>query len=504
MRLLEEIDRWAEIYPDRICCSWREKKLTYLELKEKSDALSGWIDRVYGDDTMPVIVHGHMDPDMLVLFLACAKSGHAYIPLDLSLPEERISMIAEDSQAELVFSERPDLLPVLSGEVISFSRMDELAADDQNQSTRHARQVSGMDTFYIIYTSGSTGKPKGVPIPYESLASFVSWMDHDFGLENQQVFMNQAPYSFDLSVMALYPCLTMGGTLWAIDKDMISSPGELLDSFGNSKMNVWVSTPSFAEICMMMPEFSEKLLPHLKKFLFCGETLPVQVADKLYQLFPDSEVVNTYGPTESTVAVTHIQIEKDMLTSGRPLPVGYSKPDCRIRILDQQGNPVPDGETGEIIISGPSVGKGYMNNPEKTAAAFRIVKGQRTYRTGDLGVLKDGLLYYHGRMDTQIKIHGFRMELGEIEHILSSCRYVQQAAVIPVKKGESYDYLMGIVVAGTHRFEKSYKLSAAIRKEMSRYLPAYMLPRKLIYQDSLPLTTNGKIDRKALLKEAVR
>lgn len=504
MNILQLIERWADLSPDRTCCVWREKRLTYRELKKRSDAVSCWINDVFGGSATPIVVHGHMDPNMLILFLACIKSGHAYIPVDLSIPSERISLIAEDSGAHLIFSEQTALLPVLSQEIVGPDKLNAIFIDDQDRKPDKNWEVGTDDLFYMIYTSGSTGKPKGVQIPHESLISFVSWVNRDFGLGNRQIFLNQAPYSFDLSVMSLYPCLTTGGTLWSVDKDMIARPADLLDSLSVSGINVWTSTPSFAEMCLMMPSFSEKMLPNVHTFLFCGETLPVNVAKSLHERFPRARIINTYGPTESTVAVAGVRISEDMLAVREPLPVGRCKPDCKILISDPDGAPLPEGEKGEIVICGPSVGNGYLNEPGKTKAAFGVIDGLRAYHTKDLGLMKDGLLYYHGRMDSQIKLHGFRMELGEIEHVLSSCSYVKQAVVFPVKKGERYDHLVAIVVAKDHPFEKSYQLSSVIRKELSDYLPGYMLPRKIVYQTSLPMTANGKIDRKVLLKEVVQ
>lgn len=504
MSILTLIERWADASPDRICYVWRDNRLTYGQLKKRSDAASHWIDRASERNAAPVLVHGHMHPNMLILFLACLKSGHAYIPIDLSIPSERISMIAEDSGARLIFSEQTALLPALSQKIIGPDQLSSILEDDHALEAAGACEAKADDIFYMIYTSGSTGRPKGVQIPHESLSSFVSWVNSDFGLGDRQIFLNQAPYSFDLSIMSLYPCMTTGGTLWTVDKDMIARPADLLDSLAASGVNVWTSTPSFAEMCLMMPSFSEKTLPALHTFLFCGETLPVHVAKSLHERFPRAKIINTYGPTEATVAVSSVQIGEDMIADGQPFPVGRCKPDCRILILDPDGEPVPEGEKGEIVICGPSVGKGYLNEPEKTKAAFSEINGQRAYHTKDLGLMKEGLLYYHGRMDSQIKLHGFRMELGEIEHVLSSCRYVKQAVVIPVQKGEGYDHLIGIVVPEDHPFEKSYQLSSAIRKELSLYLPGYMLPRKFIYQSSFPMTANGKIDRKVLLKEAAQ
>jgi D-alanine--poly(phosphoribitol) ligase subunit 1 len=438
---------------------------------------------------------------MPVLFLACAKSGHAYIPADQSIPSERIRMIAEGAKTKLIFSAAPEQLPETDeAEVITFDQLDQIMIQNEGVPAPHY-EVKNEDTFYIIYTSGSTGKPKGVQISRRALTSFTEWMQCDFGLAEGLTFINQAPYSFDLSVMDLYPSLTTGGTIWAVDKQMIANPKELFTSLAQSEINVWTSTPSFAEMCLMEPSFSRAMLPRVQKFLFCGETLPLSVASRLKQRFPEAEIINTYGPTETTVAVTKVEITQDMINRKQPFPVGRCKPDCRIYILDEDGVPKKDGQKGEIVICGPSVGNGYLNDPKKTQASFSTLNEMTAYHTHDLGAKCDGMLYYFGRMDHQIKLHGFRMELEEIEHALSSCRYVKHAVVAPIKRGDRYDHLVAIVVADKNPFESDYKLSAVLRKTLSSILPNYMIPRKFIYRQSLPMTANGKIDRGAPLKE---
>lgn len=504
MDIIAQIDKWAEQVPDRLCYVHRDHQLTFGELKKRSDAIACWIQDQLGDDRTPLIIHGHMNPIMPVLFLACAKSGHAYIPVDQSVPAERIGLIADSSKAKLVFSDCPDLLPSLDAKVIKTNQLDACIQNVDDRLLDRSHAVRGEDIFYIIYTSGSTGKPKGVQIPCRALSSFTSWMLADFDIHEVLTFMNQAPFSFDLSVMDLYPSLTSGGTLWAIDKEMIARPKDLFTSLAQSGINIWTSTPSFAEMCLMEPTFSNDMLPDLSTFLFCGETLPPTVAARLQMRFPQAKIINTYGPTETTVAVTSVHITQEMMNSGNSFPVGRCKPDGRILIIGDDGVPMPDGEKGEIVICGASVGKGYLGEPEKTAAAFSTINGMPAYHTRDIGVLKNGMLYYYGRMDHQIKLHGFRMELDEIEHVLASCRYVKQGIVVPVKSGDRYDHLIAVVVPGENPFDSSFQLSSALRKELSRVLPDYMVPRKFIYQSSLAMTANGKIDRKVPLKEAAQ
>ncbi|MFD3447545.1 D-alanine--poly(phosphoribitol) ligase subunit DltA [Microbacteriaceae bacterium 4G12] len=500
MKLLNQIEQWALTHPDRTAFVWRDQKLTYSELKSYSDALAYWITQEY-EDTAPIMVYGHMQPEMIVCFLACVKAGHAYIPVDVSIPAERVARIAESSGAKLLLSPTTVSVPNLSVRVVEHEELHNLFIAHKDQAPSSERAVSGEDNFYIIYTSGSTGNPKGVQITHDCLVSFVNWTVQDFNLQTGEVFLNQAPFSFDLSVMDLYPSLVTGGTLWAIDKDMIAKPKDLFASLAHSNIAVWTSTPSFAQMCLMEPSFAEGMLPSLKTFLFCGEVLSNNTAKQLLERFPKATVMNTYGPTEATVAVTGIKVDESVLAQYTSLPVGYCKADCRILIMKEDGTLAADGEKGEIVIVGPSVSKGYLGSPELTEKAFTVIDGERAYKTGDAGYLENGLLFYNGRLDFQIKLHGYRMELEEIEHHLRSSSYVQSVVVLPIKKGDTYDYLMAVVVPNEHSFEKEFQLTSAIKKEVSALLPNYMIPRKFIYQSSIPMTANGKADRKKLLSE---
>lgn len=502
MEILKQIERWSVLSPEKLCFVWRNRSLTYGQLVNQSNALASWMTDTLGDDHTPLLVHGSMQPEMLICFLASVKAGHPYVPIDLSIPKERISLIAENSKAQLVFSMDEEALPPLPALIVNQDRLRNIFTTHEGKTVQ--TQTAGDDTFYIIYTSGSTGNPKGVQIQHDALASFIKWACEDFGLEEGLVFLNQAPFSFDLSVMDLYPALTTGGTVWAIDKEMIARPKDLFSSLAESNINVWTSTPSFAEMCLMEPAFSSRMLPALAKLLFCGETLAPGVAKRLIARFPDAQIINSYGPTESTVAVTSMSVDEQLLRQYPSLPVGFCKKDCRILIVKEDGTLAKDGEKGEIVIVGPSVGKGYLGDPEKTKAAFTIIDGKRAYRTKDAGTLKNGLLFYHGRMDNQIKLHGYRIEIEDIEHHLTLCKWVKSAVVLPIKREGRYDYLLAVIVPDEPPFEKNYQLTSAIKRELSGALPAYMIPRKFIYQSRIPMTPNGKVDRKTLLSEAGR
>ncbi|WP_379968948.1 D-alanine--poly(phosphoribitol) ligase subunit DltA [Ectobacillus sp. sgz5001026] len=500
MNVFEEIEHWAQTEPSRNAFVWRDKPITYGQLKEQSDALSYWIAE-HDKDAAPIIVYGHMQPEMIVMFLACVKAGHAYIPIDYSIPVDRIHHIVTNSGAKLFLSAADTIISNVAIQTVQKEEMKTIFSTYKGKAANPSLQVTEEDTFYIIYTSGSTGNPKGVQITLGNLQSFVSWMQSDFPIAKNQVFLNQAPFSFDLSVMDLYSSLTTGGTLWAVDKDMIAKPKELFSSFKNSQMEVWTSTPSFAQICLMEPDFTEEMLPNMRTFLFCGEVLSSDTARKLKERFPKASIINTYGPTETTVAVTSLEITDDILSKYTALPVGYCKSDSRILIMKEDGTEAVEEEKGEIIIIGPGVSTGYLGSPNLTNKFFTIIGSKRAYKTGDAGHMQNGLLFFHGRLDFQIKLHGYRMELEEIEHQLRTSSYVEAAVIIPVKKGETYDHLLAVVIPKKHMFEKEYQLTSAIKKEIASFLPNYMIPRKFMYRESIPMTANGKVDRKKLLSE---
>ena len=357
------------------------------------------------------------------------------------------------------------------------------------------------ETYYIIFTSGTTGVPKGVQISHTNLLSFVNWELTDFGITEGMRFLSQAPYSFDLSVMDVYPALVSGGSLTPLGKETINDFKKLFTALPKMAIEVWVSTPSFIDICLMEPTFDGEHVASLKVFLFCGEELPKATAEKLLTRFPTARIYNTYGPTEATVAISGVEVTKELLQQYSRIPIGYVKEDTTVLIMDGETE-VEKGAIGEIIITGPSVSKGYMNNPEKTALAFFEYGGQAAYRTGDAGKLtEDGLLIYDGRIDFQVKLHGYRIELEDVDHHLATVSFVKQATVVPKYQNYKVQQLVAFVVAEKNDFAKEFQLTKAIKEELGQSVMEYMIPQKFIYVDKLPLTANGKIDRKGLMNE---
>ena len=483
MNLIQRIDHWATAAPEAIAHVSGDSTLTYGQLRQSSDGVASYLTQHFGEDRRPIAVLGHREPEMLVGFLGIVKSGRPYVPIDTALPQTRIDQILASSHAALILS--PDDIRRFSTEKFRAPTMP----------------VGKNDPFYILFTSGSTGEPKGVIVTLTCLDHFISWMliEQQFS-KCAEVFLNQAPFSFDLSVMDLYCSLTTGSTLFSVTRDLIENPKNLYRSLAGSGVTTWVSTPSFAHMCLVEDKFTEAMLPCVRRFLFCGETLPPQTAAQLLARFPQAQVWNMYGPTEATVATTSMQVDTAILEKYSPLPVGRVMPDAKIFLIDENGAERSEDERGEIVIAGPNVSPGYLGRPDLTARAFFEHDGWPAYRTGDLGRFRDQLLFFEGRVDEQIKLSGYRIELGDVEANLRALRSVRNAAVVPVIKDGTPQSLTAFVSLVARNESSDFKLAHHLRTQLGERLPAYMLPRKFVFLDALPMTANGKVDRTALAK----
>jgi len=483
VNLTQRIDHWATAAPEAIAHLSGDKTLTYGELRGRSDGLASYLTKRFSDDRRPIAVLGHREPEMLIAFLGAVKSGRPYVPIDIALPQTRIDQILASSNAALTLT--PDQIRQFSA--------SELGAP--------TIPVEKNEPFYILFTSGSTGEPKGVIITLACLEHFISWMLAEQQFSNRvEVFLNQAPFSFDLSVMDLFCSLATGGTLFSISRDLVENPKKLYRALASSGVTTFVSTPSFAQMCLVEDKFAEAMLPSVRRFLFCGETLAPQTAAQLLARFPQAQVWNMYGPTEATVATTSIHVDAAILEKYSPLPVGRVMSGTKIFIVDEKGAELPANERGEIIITGPNVSPGYAGRSDLTARVFFEYRGLRAYKTGDLGCFRDGLLFFEGRIDEQIKLSGYRIELGDVEANLRALPTVRDAVVLPVKKSGAAQSLTAFVTLLARNETSDFKLAHNLRSQLGERLPAYMLPRKFIFLDTFPMTANGKVDRAALTR----
>ena len=503
MRILKSIKKFADT--DRIALFCDGQSMSYRELDNVSEAIAAFILKEFGDDRTPIVLYGNKENIMMAVMMAALKSGRAYIPIDISYPKERVEAIMAEVHPKVLFdfSENNEFSGI---KVLKKTEVDTIIQEYGQCKVDMENWVKEDENAYILFTSGSTGKPKGVQISSNNLDNFVDWIGEYLKLdESEEVFMNQAAYSFDLSVTSIYPGLCYGKTLHGFSKNTLSNLKNMFDDMSKSNINLWVSTPSFAGMCVVEDGFNSEMLPELKAMVFVGEVLPKTLCEELLNRFPNTRVINGYGPTEATVAVSINDMSKELLLCEGSLPIGYPMKNSVVKICDENGNEMADGEKGEIIIVGPSVSRGYFNNEEKTNESFFYddYRGKkcRAYKTGDLGYYSNGNLYYCGRKDFQIKLNGYRIEIEDIENNLIKVSNVKNAAVVPVNKDDKIAYLTAFVELKEDNGLSGLKNAIAIKKELSTLIPSYMVPRNIKIVKSFPTNVNGKIDRKKLLEE---
>ena len=504
--MIEAIEHFAQVQPDFPVYDILGQVHTYGDLKKDSDSLAAQIDRLGLPDKSPVVVFGGQEYEMLATFVALTKSGHAYIPIDSHSALERVAAIVEVAEPSLIIAINDFPLADVAAPIFSAEQVQTAFREGASYELSHP--VQGDDNYYIIFTSGTTGKPKGVQISHNNLLSFTNWMitDKEFATPERPQMLAQPPYSFDLSVMYWAPTLALGGTLFALPSAVTQDFKQLFETILSLPIAIWTSTPSFADMALLSDDFNSQKLPQLTHFYFDGEELTVKTAQKLRDRFPQARIINAYGPTEATVALSAVAVTDEMLQNCKRLPIGYTKADSPTFVIDEEGQKVPNGQQGEIIVCGPAVSKGYLNNPEKTAEAFFEFEGLPAYHTGDIGSMTDeGLLLYGGRMHVQIKFNGFRIELEDVSQNLNKSKYVESAVAVPrYNKDHKVQNLLAYVILKdgvAEQFEREIDITKAIKEDLQDIMMSYMMPSKFLYRETLPLTPNGKIDIKGLISE---
>ena len=522
----EALDANAESQPDvNVFENSAGESITYAELKRQSEALARWL--VNNDDAkagVPLVVYGHKSPLMLVCFHACAKSGHAYVPVDIMYPLSRVTSILDQIEGTMVldttdgvidWSEMSHRVPV-----VPRAEIEQAIGEEQDESIA-LPGLKADDVLYILFTSGSTGTPKGVQLPVAHVDMFSSWLQdimaplpgegpraHVDDGRGERVWFNRTPFTFDVSVADMAGGMAWGHTSYSLTEEHEGSLRDTFEQLAKTDMTDWVSTPSFLDQCLADESFTASMLPSLRRMLFSGEVLRPETVREAQKRFPGLRMFNGYGPTEAGF-VSICEITPEMLDSGRSLPIGYAKPDIDLIILNPETlEPVPNGELGELFLVGPTVAHGYWNLPEQTRKGFHSCPeeycsepGVRSYRTGDECSLEDdGLAYYHGRLDLQVKLHGFRIELGDIESTLVTLPEVHMACVLPVWKDGVISHLAAVVLLADENAKGGFAMTKQLKAALHEKLPTYMVPRTFKYLDEMPLNTNGKADRKVLAK----
>lgn len=491
---------------DRMAMVYGDETLSYSEAAARMRYFAAYLTDKYGADKSPVVICGDKNINIIPCMLGVSLSGRAYVPIGTSFPGARLDFIIDEIKPNLVldFTDTPIGVKcdILKGEELG-RVLTRGSAPDVIPSP------CGDDICYILFTSGSTGAPKGVEIRHRNLAAFLEHFNPLFSIGGgARTVLDAFSYSFDLSVGYIYPALYNGYTLYSVDRKTIENTPDLFDALARSGVEIIVATPSFIELCLNSRKFDRRALPRAERFIFCGETLTNGCALRLMERFPGASVINTYGPTETTVLVTGVEITEGAAKNEAPLPIGRPLGETHIRVANKTGESVPDGMEGELQIIGRSVGAGYFNSPELTARAFfkDAETGLPGYRTGDIGYAVNGMLYYCRREDLQVKLNGFRIELGDVERNLLRLPYISRAVVLPVTNAGRVTRLAACVVpvGGAKAAGKDFKLN--LRRDLLKFAPDYMIPQAVIVRDDFPMSPVGKIDRRALsdmLKEAL-
>lgn len=409
----------------------------------------------------------------------------------------------EDSVASTVLTRTEATVAGYAGRVVPMASLEaELAI---YSAAPLAEPTAAEQLAYVIYTSGSTGIPKGAMVESRGMVNHLYAKIHDLGLTAADRVAQTAPQSFDISVWQFLAALLVGGSVYIYRDEVALNPTRLLERVQEDAISVWETVPSLMHVLVdhlgsqPTATSARTRLPALRWLIPTGEALPPQLANQWLQLYPHIPLLNAYGPTECSDDVTHCLLQSPLPESCVHTPIGRPVMNLRAYILDDRREPLPVGVPGELWIGGVGVGRGYLHDPERTAAAFFPdpfveTAGARIYRSGDRArYLPDGRIEYLGRVDSQVKVRGFRIELGEIEAVLRQHAAVRDVVVVVQEEGErALKSLVAYIVAQTGQ------PTASQREHLRQKLPEYMVPAFFVYLEALPLTPNGKVDRRRL------
>ena len=481
--------------PKAIAAIFDDQQLTYDALNRRANRLAhGLIKQGVGPDSL-VGIALERSFDMLAGLLAILKAGGAYVPLDVDYPQERLAYMLKDSGVKWLLTQSDlDLPPAEGVQCLSLDGDQAWLSAGGDADPQVA--VSGQNLMYVIYTSGTTGNPKGVGVTHDALAQRLAWMQETYHLQADDVLLQKAPMSFDVSVWECFWPLISGSRL------VIAAPGEhrdpvrlmeLIQAFGVTTLHF---VPSLLQLFMDTPGVAQCV--HVRRMFSGGEALSAELRNQILRTLPAVELHNRYGPTETTINATWWACS---LEDGARSPIGRPLGNVVCRVLDGDLNPVPAGVAGELCVGGEGLARGYLGRAGLSAERFIAdpfgSAGGRLYRTGDrVRWGDDGALEYLGRLDQQIKIRGFRVELEEVRALLLRQAQVAHAEVI-LRSGSGGGQLVGYYVAQPSASDEP-EHNQTLRDALQAQLPDYMVPKYFVRLPSMPLSPSGKLDRKAL------
>ena len=492
--VLEYLENSAKNYPEKLAAKDDKNECTYKELLTRAKEVGTFLsDKV--EQRKPVVVFSEKSVEVLQNFMGIVYAGAFYVLLDPSFPLQRINQILTVLEAEIVLT-TPDKKEKLDeagyqGQVVYF---EDIKSDiDEEKLALIRSNAVDTDPLYGIFTSGSTGVPKGVVICHRSVIDFINTFTETFNITDKDVMGNQAPFDFDVSVKDIYSCLKTGATLIIIPKAFFMFPNSVIDMLDDNKVTTLVWAVSALCLLNRLHGLKYKVPSAINKIMFSGEMMPMKQLNQWRAYYPEAMFVNLYGPTEITCNCTYYILDREF-TEEDKLPMGNAFDNEKVFLLDDEDKEVTTpGVSGEVCVAGTALALGYYNNPENTAKAFTMNPlntnyPERIYRTGDLAYFDEqGLYYFAGRKDFQIKHMGHRIELEEIDSAINAICGIERACTFfDTVKNKIVTFYVGEI-------ERKDIIDA-----MKAKVPEFMIPNVFMQVDDMPLTKNGKIDRNAL------
>ncbi|KAF9566389.1 hypothetical protein EC968_003794 [Mortierella alpina] len=493
-------EQQVERTPDALAVVCGDKSLTYRELNARSNGLAHHLVElgVRTDDVVAICVERSVE--MIVSMLAVYKAGGAYVPLDPFFASERLKDIMSDAAPNILLADEAGRTALGSSALSDVTVVDPASFTTKADNPPHVPGLISQNLAYVIYTSGTTGKPKGVMVEHQGVVNLVVSQQQLLNIQPASRMTQFMSISFDPSVWETFATISYGGTLHVLQEEVRRDFRKLWDYLQLNQITHSIFTPTVMQDCEGLPP-----LESMAVLMIGGEALSGALVRKVGKLVPNAVVVNEYGPTEASIAAlswTYVEgglIGEDIVPIGRPLACK------RAYVLDREGLPLPLGVAGELYLGGVGVARGYLNRPDLTSDKFGLdpysrEPGARMYKTGDMAKYHtDGRVICLGRNDDQIKIRGFRVELGEIEARLVEHPLVSEAAVVPLGKGGNMRLAAYVIARNDVAVEAaSASLATSLRAHLLEKLPDYMVPSAFVSLSSFPLTTNGKLDRRAL------
>jgi non-ribosomal peptide synthetase-like protein len=500
-RFHELFEQRAHAHPDVVAGVHGEDQWTYAQLNARANRLGRALlaRGLRPEGVIAVVLERNLD--WMAAVLAIFKAGGVYLPIEPRFPADRIAAMLSRAECNLVLTETGST-GTLAAALDKLSGVQMLFVDAACQEG-HTEDNLGVDVgpdqlAYIYFTSGSTGEPKGAMCEHAGMLNHLYAKVDDLGIGEGHVVTQIASQCFDISLWQLLAGLLVGGSTLIIAQEVILDLQRFVDTIADRKVSVMQIVPSYLDVVLSHLQEHPRALPDLKCVSVTGEALTMELARRWFAAMPSVKLVNAYGLTETSDDTNHEVMVR--APDGDRVPLGPAVNNVHVYVVNEHLSPVPLGAPGEIVFSGVCVGRGYVNDPERTRLAFvpdPLRKGERLYRSGDFGRWRpDGKLEFLGRRDAQVKINGFRIEIGDIENALLRAHGVRQGAVVIAERADKRKSLVAFYAS-----ERALEISF-LQDQLRQALPAYMVPATFHWQGSLPLTANGKIDRKNLTARA--